>query len=395
MSIAHKIDTQAIFAACILSAAGALVFNAFPLFLGNIAGEFGFNDEQLGLLGSAYLGGFALIALFAPLWMSRLPWRISGSAAYGLILLACIALKLAPAEKIHIAMVILGVGSGTIFTIALGVLSAARDPDRAYGWKLVAEMTTAGVLMWLMTSIVVDTFGYQGFIIGTVALYGISAFSIFTLPDNFLAQAGSHQGKQITESSFNIPAFLATVALFFQFGTFSGLWGFMERIGESNGVNSDAIGSILSLSLLTGLGGAFICVVIGQRFGHRRPILIALVLTLACILLLYLIPGNLAFAIAACAINALLQFLVATQMALVTVKDNSGRYTVMMAFILAAGGAIGPGVLGSVIETLGLVFGYIWATGFTLTAMALTLAATRGEREQGANGFNTSALDGI
>ncbi|QCY09459.1 MFS transporter [Pseudomonas sp. MPC6] len=377
MRIHHQISTRALTAACVLSAAGALVFNAFPLFLGNIAGAFGFNDEQLGLLGTAYLTGFALIALLAPLWMPRLPWKTCGVFGYLLIVIASFLLKTAPTEQIHYVMGLLGLGSGVIFTLSLGVVSAARNPDRAYGWKIMTEMLVAGVLMLAMTTLVIEAFGYDGFIGGIVALYSLSALSLLGLPKNFLKAVEQHSTSKTAGNGLNRPAAMAALALFFQFGTFSGLWGFMERIGEINGVTPDTLGTLLTLSLVTGLLGAMLCALMGQRFGHRKPILGGMGLTLACVALLHFANGVVVFAVAACALNALLQFVSATQMALITETDRNGRYTVMIAFILAAGGAIGPGVLGAILAQVGFGFGYLWAVFFTLAAMALTMLATQ------------------
>jgi len=79
-------DRAVLVAACMISGVGALVFNAFPLFLSVTANQFGLNDTQLGLLGTTYLGGFAVVALFAPIWMPRIEWRSIAVVAGVLIL---------------------------------------------------------------------------------------------------------------------------------------------------------------------------------------------------------------------------------------------------------------------------------------------------------------------
>lgn len=391
MSIQYKLSKAAIVAACILSAAGALVFNAFPLFLGNIATQYQFGDEELGLLGAAYLGAFALAALFAPLWMPRVAWKPAALFGYVFILVGSYLLSNAPADQVHMIMATIGLGSGIIFTISLGVLAAAKNPDTAYGWKLVTEMVAAGSLMFIMTSLIINEFGYQGFVVGIVVLYGLSALSIFALPKNFMATSieAKVSGKK---SKFNTSAALASIALFFQAGTFSGLWGFMERIGEIHGVDKQLIGTVLAASIAAGILGALCCVALGQKLGHRKPIAAGLVITLATLALLEWNTGTITFIVAACLINALLQFLVATLMALVTDKDLTGKYTVMMAFTLAMGGAIGPGVLGTIIEEFGFSMGYLWAAFFTLATMMLVLMATKEENK--ATDVNLQSVNG-
>ena len=83
----HYVVTKlmALVGACIVSGAGALVFNAFPVFLSATADQFSLNDAQLGMLGTSYLGGFSVTALFAPLWMPRVSWHAACLLAYTLI----------------------------------------------------------------------------------------------------------------------------------------------------------------------------------------------------------------------------------------------------------------------------------------------------------------------
>lgn len=376
MSVHRAINNGAILAACLLSSAGALVFNAFPVFLSTIAQEFTFGDEQLGLLGSYYLGGFALVALFAPLWMPRLPWRLTAGVAYGLVSSALVWLSVAEPAAVHSGMMLLGLGSAFIFTIGLGVLSAAPDPGRAYGFKLSAEMIVAAITMFVMTKLVVVSFGYNGFIWASGVIYGLSALAIIGLPTNFLAGAGTGESQSALGGS-RVPVLLASVALFIQFGTFSGLWAFMERMGSLRDLEADTVGTILTLSLLFGLCGALTCAALGDRFGQRVPILLGMGLTILAIGVLQYGPGVLLFAVAACLINALLQFLCAYQMGLVTNLDSNGRFTVMIAFILAFSGAIGPGVMGTIVENRGYEVGLWLCAATTALAVCLTVLATR------------------
>jgi hypothetical protein len=376
MTVHAGLNNRSIFAACVISAAGGLVFNAFPLFLSSIARQYGLNDEELGLLGTYYLGAAALVSLLAPLWMPRLPWRGTAAAGYACIAVALVWMGNAAAGQIHWVMALLGAGSIAIFTIALGILSAAADPNRAYGFKLTAEMVLAGVLMLVMTVFVTERFGYQGFIWSALLAYAVTAPGLRWVPRNFLGGTGGAVGEPAS-SGVNLPAILACLALFVQFGALAGLWGFMERIGAESGIDGGTIGTVLTLSLLTGLCGALLAAGMGERFGHLVPILAAMSLVILAGGVLMLGSGPVAFGISACLINALVQFLVVFQMGLVTAVDVSGRYTVIIAFVLCLGGAVGPGVMGAAIEARGFDSAYALAMIGAAIAMALTGAAVR------------------
>lgn len=378
MSLHQHIDRKALTAACILSAAGALVFNAFPLFLTALAEQFALNDEQLGILGSAYLSGFALVALFSVIWMSRVSWRRTGWLAYAMIAAGVVGFSLAESvSHLITAMIILGIGSGVIFTIALGIMAASKDPDRAYGFKLSTEMLLAAVLMFGMTTLVINKFGYTGFIIAIAAIYILTSLSIYWLPtSNFLA-VEEQQTTHSTMTHNTLPVWMAVVALFIQFAAFSGLWGFMGRIGEANGLNEEDIGALLSLSVLAGLAGAMLGAWLGNRAGQLKPMLVIFSLTIATCLLLMNNQGIWSFAVATCLINALLQLAVIYQMGLVTALDSSGKFTVMLAFILASGGAVGPILMGMLIENHSLDQAYLAAIIATLCSILLTTYACR------------------
>ncbi len=115
----------------------------------------------------------------------------------------------------------------------------------------------------------------------------------------------------------------------------------------------------------------------GERFGHLVPILGAMCLVILASGILLLGSGPQAFGISACLINALVQFLVVFQMGLITEVDISGRYTVIIAFVLCLGGAVGPGVMGAAIEARGFNSVYELAMIGAVIAMALTSAAIK------------------
>ncbi len=358
-------------AACVLSAIGALVFNAFPLFLGALAEQFDLGDEQMGLLGSSYLGGFALVSFCALWWLGRLRVRYLAMIAYGVILSSLLAFLLVSSQHLSYAMACLGGGCVVLFIIGLELLAHDRDPDRAFGLKLCAEMLLAGVVMYVMTGYVLSQFGYRGFVFGCLILFAATAVFIWPLPNKRLVASTATNGGESGAA-----VWMAALALFLRFAVFSALWGFMERIGQVMAGESEALGAILSLSILAGLLGALLGAAVGSRFGHTKPLMLCFALLLLCLLAMQLWTGLGLFVTVACLINALLQLCVIYQMGLVVACDSSGKFTVFIAFILAAGGAVGPGVAGSLIEASGFSALYGLLAAVTLISAALTLLAS-------------------
>lgn len=374
-------DNAVLIAACVLSGMGALVFNAFPLFLSAIADQFSLNDAQLGLLGTDYLLGFAAITLFAPIWMSRFNWRLTGIAAMATVLIA-LSLQLFTSNLsiIYASMIAMGVGSGIVFTIGLSILARATDPERAFGIKLMFEMAFAGLLVYVMTSLIIVKFGFAGFVSGAALMYGFALLACTRLPANFMRhEATQFNASDEHSSDRKMPAWVAIFAMAIQFAAFSAVWAFMERIGVDNGLDTAQVGTILSLSILAGFGGALLAAVFGNRYGHIRPLIAGLTATILAVATLAYGKGLVEFVVGACIINGMLQFTLAYQMGLISHNDYNGKVAMMIPFILAFSGAMGPGIAGGIVEASGFVPVYAGFVIITLLTIATSFWVSKQE----------------
>jgi len=373
-------SNKAIFSACLLSSAGALVFNAFPQVLTAIAIRFQLGESQVGSLISAYMGAFALLALFAPLWMKALPWKPTAIVAYIVLGIGVVVLQQGDIDHVGTGMFIMGLGASVLFTISVGVISAARDPDRGFGLKLTAEMLLGAVLIFIVAKLVAEQFGYSGFIYGLMILYALTVPAILWLPN----EAGLAENELLDQSSnkvttaiFNRQALLAAISLFIFFGAYTSIWSFAGHIGIEQGLSEAQISTVLTFALLTGLLGALFCAWLGQRVGHLKPLLLGMTLMNVCFFSLIYSQGLIYFAIAVCCINGLLQFVAAYQMGLLAMVDHSGRYTAMIAFILASSAALSGDLMGSLIESEGLAKAILVAIIAVIVSMILTVLALK------------------
>jgi predicted MFS family arabinose efflux permease len=367
-------DSTVLMAACIVTSMGALVFNALPLFLSATANQFGMDEAQLGLLGTTYLLSFAAVALFAPIWMSRLEWR---SLATGSLVLISVALAMQlfteDLTMIYATMGAIGVGSSITFTIGLTIVGRAVDPERAFGINLMYQMGIAGVLMFAMMNFIILKFGFTGYVVGSALTYAAALLVCSRLPANFMKSelANSAESGGTFQGSKKA-VWLAIFALAIQFAAFAAVWGFMERIGVDNGLDAAQVGVILFASIIAGFGGALLAAAFGNKYGHVLPLAGGLILTIVAVLVLAYSKGLFAFIFGACVINGMLQFTIAYQMGLIAHTDYNGKFTVMIPFILAFFGAFGPGIAGEVVKTSG--FGPVYV-GFAVIA-AISISTT-------------------
>ena len=368
-------DRSAFLAACITSAVGSLVFNAFPLFLSATADQYGLNLEQIGWLASIYLIGFAAITLIAPIWMNLSEWRLSGMVSGVLMVGAVVSWGFTDnVTLVYAAYCILGAGAGMVFTIGLTILARARDPESAFGVKLMWEMGLAGLVMFLMTKWIITAYGFTGFVIGTAVAYVACVAFVIKLPDNFLRrERGLDEERAVNERINPLPAWVAIVALFIQFAAFSALWGFMEAIGDANGLSNETIGTILTLSIVAGFAGASLAAWLGNRYGHIWPLNAGLVIAAIAVILLAYQSGLVVYVFGACVINGMLQYTIAYQMGLVAHNDYSGRIGVMIPFILASSASVGPPIAGTIAEAQGFTLVYWGFVAITVVTILLSV----------------------
>ncbi len=328
-----------------LSAIGASFFLILPLFLGVLADTFGLDDQQLGMLGSAYLAAFTLVSTSAVIWVDRLARRMSTAMGLLGLVLAC-GLLLA-AESYSTLMVLvaaIGASAGGVFAVALRVLAATPDPDRAFGLKLFAEQVLGAALIFLIPLLFLPRWGLAGLVgavVVTFVLLGLSAVALLDAPSE------RHEPSTDTrQSRFTLTAWLGLAGLAVFMLGLSGVWAFAERLGADGGLSVATIGTLLAVGLMFGAVGAATAAVLGNRFGHRIPHVGGTVLLLIC---LYLLAGDidaLHFGIAASLLSGLWNYLLAYQMGAVARLDAGGRLSVLIAPAIALGASVGPGLAG-------------------------------------------------
>lgn len=362
-------SAQVILAASMMSAIGAAFFLLLPLLLGVLAEEFRLADAEIGLLGSAYLAGFTLVSSSAVVWITRVSWHRSTLSGLVLLVGACLLLTaIGGFRALAAVLFFLGGGAGAVFAVATRVLSAAKNPDRAFGIKLVAEQLLGASLLFVLPAFVLPRWGLDGLVAVVVVTFVVLGLFLFKLPEN---SARAESGPKPVSIGRNVDAWIGLAGLLVFMLGLSGVWAFIERIADSGGLTPDRIGAMLSLGVLFGGAGAAIAAFLGDRFGHKLPQIIGATLLLLC---LYLLSGDLnvlRFGVAASLLSGMWNFMLAYQMASVARADASLRLTVLIAPAIAIGATLGPGIAGAIKPQEGFGSIFMLAVACLLLALAL------------------------
>jgi cytochrome P450/predicted MFS family arabinose efflux permease len=350
--------------ACTVSSVGGLLFNIMPALLGSAAQRFSLDDAQVGLVGSAMLAGFALVAATSRQWIGRFDWR---GLVVGATALSVLSLTVAAFINTYGALLATlfgtGMGLGILYTVTIAIVSENHKPDRAFGIKLASEVLLAIVAVLLLTQFVEAHWGFSGTVLtlaaisGAVALAGlpgIPAKRALVPPEERFAMLRRH-GTDLSVMR-NWAPWLGLGAMFVSFGGLAALWAFLTQIAPSFGVDDQTVAVLLMIGLaISGVAG-IAAAVIGDRFGREKPLTIGMLLAIAGVVVLMLGHGLAGYFIGALLAVGIWNFPMAYQMGMIASSDPNGRVSVLMPAALAIGSALGP-VLGGALLSEG--HGYI------------------------------------
>ncbi|MEH6579509.1 MAG: MFS transporter [Amphritea sp.] len=360
---------SSIAAVSLISAAGAAIFLILPILLGGAAEYLQLNEEQAGLIASSYFVGFLLVCLSAVFWIRRFNWQHISLMGF---LFLCGGLAAAAFvtqyEMLLALMALSGVGAGTLFGLAVCVLSDTRDPDRCFGIKLVAEQAVGAGLLFLLPMFVTEHWGFPGLMLAVAAVMVLLGLASFWLP------ARGRRRVETTDSNSTAkvkvwPVWAALLALMIYFAGLSGLWAFVERIATGNGIDAVNIGKALSFGLIGGGIGAFAAALLGDRFGRIFPLVLSTALLMAVIFIYSTAFNALLFAAATFVFSGVWNYGLAYQMGIVVSLDLRGNLSVLISSFLSLGAIIGPAIAGMLISGQG----YGGLSIFTVTLILLGL----------------------
>lgn len=344
-------------AATAVSAAGALLFNLMPTVLSTAATRFALDDNQLGAVGSSFLGGFAVVAATSNLWIDRFNWKHVTGAASVLGVASLAASAFAQSFAVLLAgLIIAGFGLGTLYTVCIAVVSESHKPDQAFGLKLAGEVGLGIVGLVALTSFVGAHWGFAGSMLTLAALVAIAAgIGVAGFPAGraivppekrfaMLRRGGS--GAQVFH---DWPSWLGLAGLFAAFLGLAGLWAFVSELAPSFHVGPQAGAGVLTANLVVSGAAGLAAAFIGDRFGRVGPLVAGFALALVGLAAFVFGHGVLAYAAGVILTVGLWNFHMSYQMGMIASSDGRGNVAVLMPAALAVGGAVGPILGGSML----------------------------------------------
>lgn len=362
----------------LLATAGFFYVNIMSAIVDGLITGLGFSNVEAGMVGSANIYGASVGALVSVFIVRHVQWK----TALGVLLCLLLVLDLS-SILIHTPSVMIPVRAlhgfigGMSVGVVYSVMARLHSPDRAFGMLLVLQFGLGGLgVMFLPT--LVPTYGAKILFLVLAGLTTVALLAMLTIPRSIARNNTSSVAAGLPASYRKLTVVLALLAVFlFQAGNMS-LAAFIIRLGEASNLSRDFIGQALGWATWIGAAGAGLVIFMGTRLGRFRPMLAALLLTLAGTAGFFWSGSQPIFFIANVGTAITWSFVIPYLFGMISRLDPSGRLAALGGFVSKAGLATGPLAAGLILRT-GNFDSLIWLAILTLalSAVAALFAASQ------------------
>jgi predicted MFS family arabinose efflux permease len=373
----NAMDAGTIVAAGIIaSAIGALFYNVLPIYMGTAQDYRGLDNRAIGFLSSAFFLGYNVATISAFFWIRRFSWSLVVGITTPIAALSLAAgILVSSYALLLVSVAIAGGAFAAIYGIGTTLLGDTSNPARWFGVKIAAEALLGAVVLLVLPATTIAKWGFNGTIIGVIITMVFLAPFLFWIPSG--SDIGEQESDQSSDPDFPQSPYIwgALLATLVFFSGASAVWAFIERIGASSGFETEALGVLLSITLVFALLGSLLAAALGGRFGNVKPFIVGTLLSLVALFLLNLHESFVFYAAGACLETFVIGFLLPFAITEVADLDTDGRYVVLTVPAIGIGAMTGPG-LGGVLSQSGDFTSMLAFVGATIIAATLLISVS-------------------
>jgi len=364
---------------------GTLAVVVLPGLVGGFVDHLGFSEQAAGIVAAAQLFGTAFGLLIPTFCMTRLNLRLTILFALVLVL-ACDLLSAAAARDAGVLSLVrfaAGAGAGVVLGVAIGIISAMRNPDAMFGWGLVAQFTVGGAGLYLLPGLL-GSVGMQGVFLCFAGICAVGFAGAPWIPRGTAARGAAEEAAGSLSTLLTGGVILVLLAFSLFYVSNGAQWTYLDRIGAEGGLPAEKVGVALSISMLFGILGAVAAAMVAGRVSRDSCLLFGTTLAVVSPIMLTLDFEMVGYTIAACLVNFALSFVVPFYLGILADFDPTGRVG-SIAYVLnflsmSIGPAAGAMMIGSGYDPLLFVTAGVYAMSFVLVLFATRQLAPSYER---------------
>ncbi len=338
-------------------------------------GFLGFTEQEVGRVAGADLGGLSLGAVLAAMVVRRVNRRLLVLA--GLVLAVAAnawCLVSSDHETVLWLRLVAGLGSGIYTAVAVATLGGGRNPARNYTLMMLAFAFSQAAEMQVLPRLPMEGI-YLVFIVGYLATV---PFLRWIPPHPEPTESGREKdptqnprGGHFAPGSpaLRILPWFCLLAIVFSYINIGAYWTYIELAALKAGIAESWIIPVLTWVSLGSVLGCLLAMLISNRFGLSKPLLVSLVAMVFVVGILGggIDQGNLLVSLLF--FNMLWVFIDVYQMSTAAVIDKSGAFAALLPAGQGLGQIIGPNIAASMLGS-----GPDYEGVFLMCAAAATLA---------------------
>lgn len=259
--LGHCSDGREMWAGYIFYALAPLFIFASPVFIGIMADRLHLTPAQMGGLAAIEATGGIFASVTAPHWIARVPWRpLAFWAAAVAVIGALLGITATSFEQLLVIRLTSSIlGCGVLYAIGVAILARTAKPDRHFAIAGGLQAAVPALTMFLVP--------WAAKVSGSNLALGVfaAAFACSLLGIRFMRMSTEADLERTVDLRMRTSAFglqgLAILGSTLCLAAASGAyWSFAERIGVQAALSADAIGAVLAVASIAGVGGSALAV---------------------------------------------------------------------------------------------------------------------------------------
>ena len=358
---------------------GYAVMVGLPVMSTSWVTNLGFTEEQVGRIAGADLGGLAVGAVIAYFFVARIDRRLLTVVAAGVAIAANLLCIYYQTYDAHLVLRLMaGIGAGVYTGVAVATIGGHSRPAFAFGLELFAFAFSQGAELKFLPYLSIE-----GVYIALIMTYVVGLLFISWLPRRPVEKSldvevdvKEPDGQHHTEHK-HVPAYvpwLVLTAVVFTYINIGGYWTYIELATVESDASADWVANMLVYTSVFSVIGCLFAVLLSNRYGLARPLLVTLVFQASIVLMLVFDITNATVAISMFSFNFCWIFVDIYQSATIANVDHSGRYVALLPAAQGLGNFLGPNAAASVLAfSLGYEGVFIMCATASIIAMLVYL----------------------
>ena len=172
-----NINKKNLIGAVMASTVGVLFYNVMPIYLGYLMEAKSLDYDQIGYMASAFFLAFSIPSATAYFWIRNIKPR---TISYISIIFVAVFLFISSYTNSYtyliVEILVVGSFSGILATLAMTVIGNYKNSTRWYGFKSASESAAGTLLLFVLPSTLIMSYGFNG------VVYGMLIFMLLSIP---------------------------------------------------------------------------------------------------------------------------------------------------------------------------------------------------------------------